>query len=69
MISIIIPVFNSEKQIYMMLDCIKNQKEKDFEVLLIDDGSIDNSGKICDDFAKKNLKFKERSYALCNMMN
>lgn len=58
MISIIIPVFNSEKQIYMMLDCIKNQKEKDFEVLLIDDGSIDNSGKICDDFAKKDSRFR-----------
>ena len=50
-ISIIIPVYNVEKHIRQCLDSIINQTFLDFEVLLIDDGSPDKSGDICDEYA------------------
>ena len=43
MISIIIPLFNKEKTILKVLDNIFNQTYKNFEVILVDDGSTDNS--------------------------
>lgn len=57
-ISIIIPVYNSEKYLYECLDSVLNQNFTDFEVLLINDGSTDNSGQICDDYAAKDARFK-----------
>jgi len=50
-ISIIIPVYNSSKYISKCIESILNQTEADFEVLLIDDGSLDGSGNICDRYA------------------
>lgn len=58
MISIIVPVYNSEKRLPLLIDSINNQTYKDFEVLLIDDGSKDNSGKLCDEYAKKYKNFR-----------
>lgn len=58
MISIIIPVYNTEKYIYKCCDSILNQEYKDYEVLLIDDGSNDNSGNICDYYASIDNRFK-----------
>lgn len=52
-ISIIVPVYKVEKYIHKCIDSILNQTFKDFEVILVDDGSPDNCGKICDDYAKK----------------
>lgn len=49
--SIIIPIYNAERNLRCCLDSVVGQKERDFELLLIDDGSKDNSGKICDDYA------------------
>ena len=57
-ISIIIPVYNSEKYLGECLDSVKKQTFTDFEVLLINDGSTDNSGDICDQYAKNDLRFK-----------
>lgn len=57
-ISIIVAIFNAEKYIHRCLDSIINQTFKDFEVLLIDDGSTDNSGKICDEYALKDNRFR-----------
>lgn len=55
-ISIIVPVYNAEKYLRQCLDSILKQSFKDFEVLLIDDGSKDRSGKICDEYAEKDKR-------------
>lgn len=51
--SIVIPVYNVEKHLQKCLESIINQLSEDVEVILVDDGSTDNSGKICDYYAKK----------------
>ena len=57
-ISIIIPAYNVEKYIHRCLDSILSQTFSNWECILIDDGSPDNSGKICDDYATKDSRFK-----------
>lgn len=57
-ISIIIAVYNAENYIRRCLDSILGQTFKDFEVLLIDDGSTDRSGEICDEYTKEDCRFK-----------
>jgi glycosyltransferase involved in cell wall biosynthesis len=52
-ISIIVPVYKVEKYLAKCIDSILNQTYKDFELILVDDGSPDNCGDICDDCAKK----------------
>lgn len=51
-ISIVIPVYNVEKYLGECLDSLIRQTNKDFEVILVDDGSEDASGKICDEYVK-----------------
>lgn len=57
-VSIIVPVYKVEQYIRECLDSIKVQTFKDWECLLIDDGSPDNSGKICDEYALIDSRFK-----------
>ena len=57
LISIIIPIYNQEKYLNKCLTSIQNQSYSNFEVLLIDDGSTDNSGKICDYFSGIDSRF------------
>lgn len=57
-ISIIVPVFNAEKYLLRCLDSIKAQTFQDFEAILVDDGSLDNSGIICDEYSHKDSRFK-----------
>ena len=52
-ISIIVPVYKVEKYLRKCVDSILAQTFTDFEVILVDDGSPDNSGKICDEYAEK----------------
>ena len=52
-VSVIIPIFNVGHFLRPCLDSILNQTFKEFEILLVDDGSTDNSGAICDDYARK----------------
>ena len=54
LISIVIPVYNSEEYIYQCLDSVVKQEEKCFEVIVVDDGSKDKSPVIIDEFAEKN---------------
>lgn len=57
-ISIIVPVYNIENYIEKCLKSIINQTYHNWEAIIIDDGSTDNSGKICDDFALKDERIK-----------
>lgn len=52
-ISVIVAIYNAEKYLYRCLNSLAEQTFEDYEVLLIDDGSPDSSGNICDWFAKK----------------
>ena len=52
-ISVIIPVYNVEKYLQKCLDSVINQTYKNLEIICINDGSPDNSGKILDEYAKK----------------
>ncbi|MBE7076413.1 MAG: glycosyltransferase family 2 protein [Clostridiales bacterium] len=57
-ISVIIPVYNSEKTLERCLNSVIVQTHKDYEVILVDDGSKDNSLNICFEFAKKDSRIK-----------
>jgi len=57
-ISVVIPVYNVENYLKRCLDSVLNQTFQDFEIILIDDGSQDKSGKICDEYAKKDKRIK-----------
>lgn len=52
-ISIIVPVYNAETTLQKCIDSIINQNYKDYELILVDDGSIDKSKFICDSYAQK----------------
>lgn len=56
--SIIIPVYNVEKYLNKCVDSVLNQTFADIEVLLVDDGSTDNSPAICDSYAEKDKRVK-----------
>ena len=58
LISVIVPVYNVEKYLDRCLESIINQTYKNIEIILVDDGSNDNSGNICDDYAKKDSRIK-----------
>lgn len=55
-ISVIVPVYNTEKYLRRCVDSILEQTFEDFEVILVDDGSTDSSGAICDEYAKKDKR-------------
>lgn len=56
--SIIIPIYNVEKYLNTCVDSILSQSYGDFEIILVDDGSLDNCGKICDSYAKTDARIK-----------
>lgn len=58
LISIIVPCYNIEKYISKTLESVRNQTFQNFEIILIDDGSKDNTGKILDDYSKKDKRIK-----------
>ena len=57
-ISIIVPVYNVEKYLRECLDSISQLKTVTWEAILVDDGSTDTSGKICDEYAKQDSRFR-----------
>ena len=58
LISIIVPVYNVEMFIHKCLDSIINQTFSDWELLLINDGSKDKSGHICDEYALRDARIR-----------
>lgn len=58
MISIIVPVYNVESYLSRCVESILGQTFRDFELILIDDGSTDHSGAICDEFAKQDGRIR-----------
>ncbi|MGG3987022.1 glycosyltransferase [Bacillus smithii] len=57
LISVIIPVYNAEKFLSKCLDSVKNQTYQDLEIILVNDGSTDKSGLICDEYSRKDQRF------------
>ena len=57
-LSVIVPVYNVEPYIHKCVDSILNQTYTNLEVILVDDGSPDNCGKICDEYAEKDSRVK-----------
>ncbi len=58
LISVIVPVFNVEQYLANCIKSILNQSFKDFELILVDDGSPDNSGEICEKYAQMDSRIK-----------
>ena len=58
LVSVIVPVYNTEKYLSECIDSLICQTYENIEIILIDDGSIDNSPNICDNFSKKDNRIK-----------
>lgn len=58
LISVIIPIYNVEKYLDKCMECVLNQTYKNLEIILVNDGSTDQCGKMCDEFAKKDSRIK-----------
>ena len=57
-LSVIVPVYNTEKYLRECIDSILAQTFTDFELILVDDGSTDSSGAICDEYAGKDPRIQ-----------
>ncbi len=57
-ISVIVPVYKAEQYLHCCVDSILSQTFEDFELILVDDGSPDNSGTICDEYAEKDKRVR-----------
>ena len=58
LISVIVPVYNVEKYLKRCVDSIISQSYQNLEIILVDDGSEDQSGKFCDNYAERNKNIK-----------
>lgn len=71
-ISIIMPVYNSEKYLKSAIESITNQTFTNWEFIIIDDGSTDQSGKICDEYAQKDSRIiviHQKNQGMCAARN
>ena len=58
LISVVVPVYKVEKYIDQCIESITGQSYREIEILLVDDGSPDSSGAICDEYAQKDPRIK-----------
>ena len=58
LISVIIPVYRSEKYLKRCVNSVRNQTYQNLEIILVDDGSPDNCGVICDEFAQMDKRIR-----------
>lgn len=58
LVSVIVPVYNVDNYVAKCIESICKQTHNNIQIILVDDGSTDNSGKICDDYAKKDFRIK-----------
>lgn len=71
-ISIIVPVYNVEKYLKQCIDSILLQSFQNWECILVDDGSVDNSGNICDEYATKDSRIQvvhKKNGGVCSARN
>ncbi|MBZ7982168.1 glycosyltransferase [Campylobacter sp. RM12640] len=57
-VSVLIPIYNNEKYLKECIDSVINQTLRDIEIILLDDGSTDNSAKMCDEYAMQDKRVK-----------
>lgn len=72
LVSVIMPVYNSEKYLSEAIDSVLRQTFQDFELILIDDGSTDHSGKICDEYGEKDNRVRvihQKNGGICAARN
>lgn len=58
LISVIVPIYNGSRTIKRCVDSILSQSYTDIEVILVNDGSLDGSGNIIDDYAQRDMRVK-----------
>ena len=56
LVSIIVPVYNVEKYLWGCLNSLVDQTHKNLQIILVDDGSVDASGEICEEFARRDSR-------------
>ena len=69
-ISVIVPIYNGEKYLKKCLDSIVNQTFKEFELILVNDGSTDNSEIICEEYRRKDstIVYLKKVMVACQML-
>ena len=58
LVSVIVPVYNVEEYLVDCIESIRNQIYSKLEIILVDDGSPDNCGAICDEYARKDSRIR-----------
>ena len=72
LVSIIVPIYNIENNISYCIDSILNQSYKEIDIILVDDGSTDSSGKICDEYVHRDNRVRvihQKNRGLCGARN
>lgn len=72
LISVIVPIYNTENNLKRTLNALSVQTLAEIEFILVDDGSTDSSGKICDEFAEKDSRFRvihQHNGGVCSARN